>query len=329
MKNPRRRTCSALCTAYGGGFLFSKSKYVCPRIIKRKFRFFQRIYGAFDGKIILNETIMLSAICSAALCGEKECKMKRLSLVLAALSVIFAISINAAGWYCKHEKDGKIPPCPTEFSYLAEYGGVYINKTAAEKGDKVVYLTFDAGYENGNVEKILDVLGEKKVCGAFFILENLIKRNPELVRRMAKEGHTVCNHTAHHRNMSNVSSKEEFAEELEELEKCASDELGIEISKFYRPPEGEISRDSLRYASELGYTTVMWSFAYADWDNARQMSAEKAKRKIIDSVHCGEIMLLHPTSATNAEILGDVITELAGEGYRFGSLDELLSPKEG
>ena len=149
MKNSRRRTCSALCTAYGGGFLFSKSKYVCLRNIKRKFRFFQRIYGAFDGKIILNEAIVLSAICSAALCGEKECKMKRLSLVLAALSVIFAISVNAAGWYCKHEKDGKIPPCPTEFSYLTEYGGVYINKTAAEKGDKVVYprLTRDTKTE--------------------------------------------------------------------------------------------------------------------------------------------------------------------------------------
>lgn len=248
--------------------------------------------------------------------------MKKL-LCICTLVFILTTTVNSNGWYCKHEKNGRVPDCPPEFSFINEHNGYYVNKKAAEAGDKVIYLTFDAGYENGNVEKILDTLKEKEVCGAFFILENLIKRNPELVKRMENEGHLICNHTAHHKNMSKVTSEKEFADELTALEKCASEELGITVSKFYRPPEGEISEANAILSEKLGYTTVMWSFAYADWDNARQMSEEKAMNKILDSVHCGEIMLLHPTSETNAKILGSLIDKLKSDGYRFGSLDEL------
>jgi peptidoglycan-N-acetylmuramic acid deacetylase len=187
--------------------------------------------------------------------------------------------------------------------------------------DKVVYLTFDAGYENGNVAAILDVLQAEGATGAFFILGNLPASHPELVRRMAAEGHLVCNHTYTHKNLCGASPGA-LTSELKRLEDaCAA--IGVEVSKYYRPPEGCFDIPMLEEAQAAGYRTVFWSFAYADWDNGKQPDPTAAKAKILDNIHNGEVMLLHPTSATNAAILGDVLRELKAQGYRFGTLDEL------
>ena len=188
----------------------------------------------------------------------------------------------------------------------------------------MVYLTFDAGYENGNVEKILDVLKTENVKGAFFILGNLITRNTELVKRMADEGHTVCNHTVHHKDMTKVSSKEEFSAELCALEELYREYTGKEMAKYYRPPEGKYDEKTLAYANELGYKTIFWSLAYADWDNNKQPSIEKAMKILLDNMHNGAVILLHPTSATNAAIIGELIRTLKAEGYRFGELTGLV-----
>ena len=144
----------------------------------------------------------------------------------------------------------------------------------------------------------------------------------DLVKRMVNEGHTVCNHTARHKDMSTFSN-EAFLEELHTLEALYREHTGFEMPKYYRPPEGSLSRENLVCANENGYKTIFWSFAYPDWDNNRQMSTEKAKQIILENVHNGEVMLLHPTSSTNAAILQDVIRTLKEQGYRFGTLDEL------
>lgn len=221
-------------------------------------------------------------------------------------------------WYFKHMENGARPPIPSEMSFIQNYGGYFLGKD-----EKVIYLTFDAGYENGNVEKILDVLKEENVPGAFFILDNLVLKNTALVKRMADEGHTVCNHTAKHRDMTTVSTKEEFAAELNKMEQIYKDNTGSDMAKYYRPPEGKFNEANMKWASELGYKTIFWSFAYADWDNGNQMSPEAAKEKILSGTHNGEVVLLHPTSATNATILSDLIRSWKGMGYRFGTLDEL------
>lgn len=229
----------------------------------------------------------------------------------------------AYGWYCMRNSEHKLPPIDRGMEFITEYNAVYGDVKAAENGDKVIYLTFDAGYENGNISKILDVLKKHNACGAFFILENLVKREPDLVKRMQNEGHLLCNHTMKHPDMTEIDSIEKFAEQVEGLEKYAMDSLGVKIAKYYRPPEGKFSRRDLDFANKLGYRTVLWSFAYADWDNNKQPSLESAEKKIIENAHPGEIMLLHPTSSTNAAILDSVLTELEAEGYRFGSLDEI------
>lgn len=231
---------------------------------------------------------------------------------------------TAYNWYCPHRKDGKAPEIPSEMSFVENHGGYYLDRNVKDD-DKVVYLTFDAGYENGNVEKILDVLKAEEVPGAFFILENLITSKPELVKRMVAEGHTVCNHTAKHRDMSKATDKETFAAELNRLEQIYRDTVGGEIAKYYRPPEGRFSEQNLIHAEEMGYRTIFWSFAYADWDNEKQPSREQAMEKILTGTHNGEVLLLHPTSATNAEILPELIREWKKMGYRFGTLDELVS----
>lgn len=221
-------------------------------------------------------------------------------------------------WYFKKTSGGIRPQIPSEMSFIENYDGYFLGKD-----EKVIYLTFDAGYENGNVERILDVLKEKNVSGAFFILDNLVLKNTDLVCRMVNEGHTVCNHTAKHRDMTAVETKEEFAAELDKMSQIFKETTGYDMAMYYRPPEGKYNESNMRWASELGYKTIFWSFAYADWDNNAQPDPVKAKEKILSATHNGEVILLHPTSATNAEILPELIDEWRQMGYSFGTLDEL------
>lgn len=237
------------------------------------------------------------------------------------------VSAQGNGWYCVRNSEHRQPQFGDDLRWVEEYDGYCLDRRHGDDcADKVLYLTFDAGYENGNVAKILDTLREQEVCGAFFVLGNLITREPALIRRMVEEGHTVCNHTYHHPDMTTMQSKEAFAAELTALEEAYTALTGEQMAKYYRPPEGRFNRENLVWAQELGYKTVFWSFAYADWDNAKQPDPDAAVEKILANVHNGGVILLHPTSSTNAAILGRVITTLKQEGWRFGSLDELTDP---
>lgn len=200
-------------------------------------------------------------------------------------------------------------------------GSLYIGN----ENDKTVYLTFDAGYSNENVEKILDVLKSHDVKGAFFILPGIIWHSEDTVKRMADEGHLICNHSTSHNDMSKIDNIGDFKDELNGIENIFRETYGLEMAKYFRPPEGAFSVNTLNFCEELGYTPVFWSFAYADWDNNKQMSPEKAKEKILSQLHDGMVILLHPTSKTNADILDSVITEIKSRGYSFGTLDELAS----
>lgn len=264
------------------------------------------------------------------------------SLFLKLVCVCAAVSVSclawqtevgaesaAHSWYCTHAK-AHVQPSVPEFSFVEELDGYYIDHRHTDSADaeKVIYLTFDAGYGNENVEKILNVLKEEKVSACFFILDGLIRHAPELVTRMAAEGHIVGNHTMHHRDMARANDSE-LLTELHGLESAYQTLTGQTLSHYYRPPEGRFSRENLECLQKNGYKTIFWSFAYPDWDNERQPSAESAKRTILENLHNGEVMLLHPTSATNAMILKDVIQTARAQGYRFGTLDELTGGATG
>lgn len=244
-----------------------------------------------------------------------------------ALTLCLILPTFAAGgeyhWYCKRQKNHKQALCDSEMRFVEDLDGYYIDhRHTEESDDKVVYLTFDAGYENGNVEKILNTLCDTGTPGAFFILSHFAKANPELVRRMAAEGHLVCNHTASHKNLSHAG-KEQIAGELSALEAACEEASGVKVAPYFRPPEGSFSKEMLENVKSLGYKTVFWSFAYADWDNGKQPAPDKALKLVLDNVHNGAVLLLHPTSATNAAILGRLIESLKADGYRFGTLEEL------
>ncbi|MGN1095797.1 MAG: polysaccharide deacetylase family protein [Eubacteriales bacterium] len=247
---------------------------------------------------------------------------RTVALILAVLTLttINALGADAYNWYCKREKNHVRPKAEASMSFISENGGAYIGKNPDEK---VIYLTFDAGYENGNIARILDTLKAHNAKGAFFVLENLVKRNTDLVKRMAAEGHLVCNHTARHRDMTKMND-EQFSSELKALEDILMENAGVECAKFYRPPEGRFNEKNLKAANAMGYKTVFWSLAYADWDNDKQPDPEKAKQLLLANTHNGAVILLHPTSKTNADILDSLLAEWEKEGYRFGSLDELF-----
>ena len=241
--------------------------------------------------------------------------------IVLSVTQFWGLTLKTGAWGLSFPTEGQPPTGPAGSKQLAQYDAAYLGDTT----EKVIYLTFDAGYENGNVAKILDVLKEENVPAAFFVLDNLITQNKALVMRMLDEGHLVCNHTSKHLDVTKCKNIDEFKRELESLENVFKEVTGKEMPKYFRPPEGKFSEKSMQYASELGYKTIFWSFAYADWDNGAQPSLDVAKEKILANVHNGEIMLLHPTSATNAAILADVIRELKVQGYRFGTLDELTN----
>ena len=245
--------------------------------------------------------------------------------------MLFNVPVHAANassghgfsWFCVHRKDNLQPSADTTFSFIDKYDGYYIDKKHGDScNEKVIYLTFDAGYENGNIESILNTLKEKNVHAAFFILSNLIRKNTELVIRMADEGHKVCNHTANHKNLTNLTASQ-VEDELKSLEALYYEKTGKRMSNYFRFPEGCYSEGCVERISLMGYKCVFWSLAYADWDNNNQPSQEYAFNKLLDNTHCGAIILLHPTSSTNAQILPRLIDAWRSMGYEFGSLDDI------
>ncbi len=246
-----------------------------------------------------------------------------ISLLLPALCIDSSAS-EQLNWYIKRNGN-KRPVFPCGSESLSAYNTFFIDDNYPDdREEKKLYLTFDAGYENGNVEKILDVLKVENVPAAFFLLDNIIVSNSDLVKRMASEGHLVCNHTKRHKNLSN-STKEEIEADLLALERLCDKYTGVKMSKFFRFPEGKYSTEAINSVYELGYTTVFWSFAYDDWNNSKQMNEEYAIKKILSNTHNGAVVLLHPTSQTNANIMKDLIVSWRQMGYEFGSLDELLN----
>lgn len=224
-------------------------------------------------------------------------------------------------WGLSFQEEGQPPCANATMDELKKFDAYYADDT----DEKVIYLTFDAGYENGNTAPILDVLKKRRVPAAFFVVGHFIKENPGLIKRMEKEGHTIGNHTFTHPDMSELSTKEAFQRELDGVSQIYEKILHKPMKKYYRPPRGKYSEANLRLAKELGYETFFWSLAYVDWYQDRQPSKEEAFDKLLKRIHPGAVVLLHSTSSTNAAVLDELLTKWEEMGYRFGTLKELSS----
>lgn len=225
-------------------------------------------------------------------------------------------------WYFVARGKGNLPEGAKEsINFINDYDAYFLGKTE----EKVLYLTFDEGYENGNTPKILDILKDEQVPAAFFVVGPYLKDYPDIIKRMDNEGHLVCNHTQHHPSMAQITDPAKFASEFTTVENQYKSITGKDMPKFFRPPMGKYSKNSLKKTKELGYKTIFWSFAYRDWLVDDQPSEEFAIKKITDGAHPGAIMLIHAVSNTNTKVLKTVIKQLKAEGYEFKSLEELNS----
>ena len=241
--------------------------------------------------------------------------------IILSITQFWNLTLPTGAWGLSFPAEGQPPSGPAGTKQLQQYNAAYLGDTS----QKTIYLTFDAGYENGCTAKILDVLQKHDVPAAFFLVGNYIEKNADLVRRMVDEGHIVGNHTMHHWDMRKLSDKDAFAKELQDLETLFQETTGKELPKYYRPPQGTYSQENLQMAKDLGYKTVFWSLAYVDWQNDAQPTRQQAFDKLLPRIHNGAVVLLHSTSATNAEILDELLTKWEDQGYRFASIDQLFT----
>ena len=229
-------------------------------------------------------------------------------------------SSQSSNWGLSFQEEGKRPVGNATIEELSRYNAFFAENTEEKK----IYLTFDAGYENGNTPAILDALKKHEAPATFFVVGNFISENQELIKRMEAEGHIVGNHTMTHPDMSKISTQESFQKELSGVEDIYKEITGKEMTKFYRPPQGIYSTLNLSMAKEMGYHTFFWSLAYVDWYQDNQPDPQEAIEKLTRRIHPGAIVLLHSTSSTNAQILDELLNKWEDMGYSFHSLNELI-----
>lgn len=260
--------------------------------------------------------------------GKKQVLYVVLAIILLCIGMVCALrAVNRLGaaeaaagitdWGLSFQSEGAPPVANASQEYLRNFDALYVG----DVNQKEIYITFDAGFENGNTERILDALKKHGVKATFFLVGNYFETQPELVKRMAEEGHTIGNHTYSHPDMSKISDIQSFQTELQKNEALYRDILGSEMPKLYRPPQGKFCEENLKMAQQLGYSTVFWSLAYVDWYVDDQPTPEQAFSKLLPRIHPGAVVLLHSTSSTNAEILDELLTKWEETGYSFGDLE--------
>lgn len=229
---------------------------------------------------------------------------------------------NSYGWGYKKNNDHKVPDVGKYEQMLQAYEAFYVDPS----GEKVIYLTFDNGYETGHTATILDVLAEEQVPATFFVTGHYVAEEPELIQRMVKDGHIIGNHSYNHPDFTKLS-KRTMEEELRRLEKEVAEITEQKEMNYVRPPRGTFNEQTLRWAEEFGYIHIFWSLAFKDWLEDDQKGWRYAYDQVMDQVHPGAIILLHTVAKDNADALQKIIKDLKKKGYTFKSLDDLIIKK--
>lgn len=234
-------------------------------------------------------------------------------------------SNEKCAWWFQRKNDHTASGSGESFP-IDTFSAYYLDKNVTED-DKVIYLTFDCGYENGFTPALLDTLAEKNVKVMFFVTKDFIVKNPAYVTRMKEEGHLVGNHTVRHLSSPELTP-EELEAELNEVARVMEERTGYSLDLFFRPPMGEYSERTLKVTQDMGYTTIFWSIAYYDYDVNNQPGKDYVVDHFSTYHHNGSIVLMHNISESNTQALGDVLDLLVNSGYRFGSLSEIGRKKE-
>jgi len=244
-----------------------------------------------------------------------------LILVLGFLFNPFQADAESLNWGFQKSKQEKPAQAGSAFDViLKKYGAFY----KGSPDEKVLYLTFDNGYENGYTESILDTLKKEKVPATFFLTGHYVESATDLVNRMIKEGHEIGNHSYGHPVMANLS-EDRMKEEWEKFDRVLAEHTKLERTRFVRPPKGIFSENLLAYGNELGYRHVFWSVAFVDWYADQPKGKAYAYQQLMDQMHPGAIILMHTVASDNSEALPDFIRDAKAKGYSFGSLETLYN----
>lgn len=248
--------------------------------------------------------------------------MNKFFIVLTTIFLSYVNVCNASyGWGFSKNNNHTQPYIGKYVDEIKDTNSYYVG----DKDSKKVFLTFDAGYDNGNLEKILDTLKEKDVQATFFITGDFLNRFSDLTIKINNDGHLIGNHTWSHANITKIS-KEEIIDELKKVEVKFNEITGDKIDNFFRPPSGVFNNNSLKIISEQGYSTIFWSIAYKDWETNKNIDINKSIDSVVNHLHNGAIILLHTVSKENAEALPIIIDKIRENGYEIASLNELVIP---
>lgn len=248
-------------------------------------------------------------------------KKRNLFFCILCLFTIFSFlitNVNAYGWGFTRNNNHNTPSIGNYDEIINGTNSYYVGDVSR----KTLYLTFDAGYDNGVLNDIINVLDEKNVKASFFITGDFVKRFPDLVIKLQQHGHLMCSHSYSHRSINKMTN-EEIKNDLIKLEEAYFNLTNQQIAKYFRPPKGDFDKDSLAYIASLGYKNVFWSMAHCDWDVNNQMSVEKTTNIVLNNLHNGAIILMHSVSISNARSLPIIIDEARSLGYSFETLTTL------
>lgn len=274
-------------------------------------------------KVNLKKAALLAILLTAAFLAGRGIAYVRYEK-MGGWAVPASGNVSSTNWGLGFGQEGSQPTGNASVEELKKYNAYYVGDST----EKVIYLTFDAGYENGNTQPILDALKKHNVHATFFVVGHYLESAPELVKQMVADGHFVGNHTYHHLDMSSIASRESFEKEMRDVEDLFREITGTELMHFYRPPQGKYNTSNLKMAQELGYHTFFWSLAYVDWYQDKQPTREEAFKKLVGRIHPGAIVLLHSTSKTNGEILDELLTRWEEMGYTFRTLEDFVQTSE-
>ncbi len=281
--------------------------------------FFRGIFSILPG-IILSGIVLVS---------NSACQMPgKLSVTPAAtsstaeaantpsLTVNLNIGLDSPGWE-QHSRD--------IVSFVSPKVKVIKNRYFSIKtSKKVIAMTFDDGPVLSNTTRLLDLLKKRKIKATFYVVGEMVRDNPQLLRRMIAEGHEIGNHTVKHGNLARMSISS-MEKELKTAHQAIFAATGVE-PKSMRPPGGAITEKQRIWAlANLGYPTILWSVDPNDW---KRPGIDVVTQRLVDGARPGGILLAHDLHAPTVDAMPSTLDQLLKKGYKFVTVSELIAMDE-
>jgi probable sporulation protein (polysaccharide deacetylase family) len=182
-----------------------------------------------------------------------------------------------------------------------------------------VSLTFNVAWGEEEILHILDTLRQTQTHATFYFVGSWVKKFPELVREVAKDGHEIANHGLYHGHPAQMS-RDELVRLIQTNHDLLKNTIDKEPVRLFAPPYGEFDQDVLSVAGDLGFRTILWSVDTVDW---KRPAPEVIRERVKSKIRPGGIILMHPTAPTRA-VLRQLILDLKEKGLHPVAVSQLL-----